>query len=133
MVDTWQPNLTTETLSTEKLVQLAAIINGQDSAKEDLKSVSEVDIQLIANSINTPQESWLSAIEPLATEQILNLCKLFTLGEMAFSSWTFGSKNPTIYFLRYLKSQKKVAVEKDFVRWLKRNTDNRYIPFGPAL
>lgn len=133
MVDTWQPNMSTESLSTDKLVQLAAIINGQDSAKEDLKNISESDIQLIASQLNTPQEPWIKAIESLSTEQILNLCLVFTLGEMAFSSWTFGSNNPTIYFLRYLKTQKKVTVEKDFIRWLKRNTDNRYIPYGPAL
>lgn len=133
MVDTWQPNMSTESLSTEKLVQLAAIINGQDSAKEDLKNISESDIQLIAGQLNTLQEAWILAIESLSTEQILNLCIIFTLGEMAFSSWTFGANNPTIYFLRYLKSQKKINVEKDFIRWLKRNTDNRYIPYGPAL
>jgi hypothetical protein len=51
---------------------------------------------------------------------------------MEFPSWAFASKNPTIYFLKHLKT-KKIVVEKDFVRWLKKQTDNRYIPYGPAL
>ncbi len=132
MVDTWQPNSGNDTLSTETLMSLANIIHSEDSAKNDINAISESDIQLIANLINTPEDVWLKAIEPLKNDQILNLCRVFTLGEMAFSNWSFAGKNPTIYFLRYLKAQ-KVVVEKDFIRWLKKNTDNRYIPFGPAL
>lgn len=132
MVDTWQPNTGNDTLSTDTLVSLAAVIQGEDSAKNDIKAISESDIQLIANLINTPEDAWLKVIKPLDTEQILNLCRVFTLGEMAFSNWAFAGKNPTIYFLRYLKAQ-KIVVEKDFIRWLKSNTNNRYIPFGPAL
>ncbi len=132
MVDTWQPNTGIDTLSAEKLAQLAELISSQETAKEDIKQIAESDINLLANQLNTPQDAWIKAIEGFSTEQVLNLCMVFTLGEMIFSSWTFASKNPTIYLLRHLKS-KKIVVEKDFIRWLKKQTDNRYIPYGPAL
>lgn len=132
MVDTWQPNMGIDTLSTDTLIRLAGLIGHQETAKEDIKHISEEDINQIAGHLNTPQEAWLKATERLSAEQVLSLCMLFTLGEMEFSSWAFASKNPTIYFLKHLKT-KKVAVEKDFVRWLKKQTDNRYIPYGPAL
>jgi hypothetical protein len=90
------------------------------------------DVDLISRYLNAPQSAWLEAIENFTDTQILNLCMLFTVGEMKFSTWTFGSKNPTIYFLRQLKAENRAA-EKDFVRWLKKQTDNRYIPYGPAL
>ncbi len=132
MVDTWQPNTGIDTISVAKLVQLAEIISSQETAKDEIKQLNEADINQIANHLNSSQEAWLKAIETLSTEQVLNLCMVFTLGEMEFSSWSFASKNPTIYFLRHLKA-KKTSVEKDFVRWLKKQTDNRYIPYGPAL
>lgn len=132
MVDTWQPAAHIDNISTEKLAQLAAIINNDLSVNDALKQIVDNDITLIASSLNTPKDQWIQAIEPLSTEQILALCRVFTIGEMEFPSWTFGSKNPTIYCLKYLKS-KKITVEKDFIRWLKKNTDNRYIPYGPAL
>ena len=132
MVDTWQPNTGIDSLSSDKLLRLTEIISSQETAKDDIKQISEEDINLIAGHLNTPQEAWLQTIENFSDEQVLNLCSLFTLGEMEFSSWAFASKNPTIYFLKYLKA-KKVVVEKDFVRWLKKQTDNRYIPYGPAL
>lgn len=132
MVDTWQPTSGMDSLSTEKLVQLATLVTDKDNIKDDLKQIKESDINLIANCINTPQSTWLLAIAPLSTAQILNLCIVFTVGEMEFTHWAFTSKNPTIYFIRHLKSQ-NISIEKDFIRWLKKHTDNRYIPYGPAL
>lgn len=132
MVDTWQPNSGSDTISATDLQRLASLISSQEGAKEDIKQLTNTDIELIASSINAAEAAWLQGIRELADDQVLNLCILFTLGEMAFPSWSFGSKNPCIYFLRHLKTQ-KIAVEKDFVRWLKKQTDNRYIPYGPAL
>ena len=132
MVDTWQPNTNTSSISTDKLAQLAAIINNENSVAEDVKQINEADVNLIAGNINTTKESWIEAIKPLSDDQILDLCRVFTVGEMVFAEWNFSSKNPTIYCLRHLKT-KGVAVDKEFIRWLKKNTDNRYIPYGPAL
>ncbi len=132
MVDTWQPNTDIDSISATELDNYAQLITSPESAKDDIKRLSQADIDLIASYINAPEEAWLQGIESFPSDKILKLCILFTLGEMAFSSWAFGSKNPTIYFLRYLKKQKH-PVEKDFVRWLKKHTDNRYIPYGPAL
>ena len=132
MVDTWQPSEQITSISAEKLLGLASLISGQDTVEEDVMRLENADIELITNYLNAPQAAWLKAIEDFNDTQILNLCMLFTVGEMKFPTWSFGSKNPTIYFLRQLKTEKRAA-EKDFVRWLKKQTDNRYIPYGPAL
>ncbi len=132
MVDTWQPAEQNPVISIEKLSDFASLITGQENIEEDIKRLNSVDINLIASYLNAPKSAWLKAIENFTDLQILNLCMLFTVGEMKFSNWKFGSKNPTIYFLRQLKADNRAA-EKDFVRWLKKQTDNRYIPYGPAL
>lgn len=132
MVDTWQPTEQKIIISAEKLLAFASLIHGQDTIEKDVMRLENSDVQLINSYLNAPQSSWLKAIEDFTDEQVLNLCMLFTIGEMKFPTWTFGSKNPTIYFLRQLKAEKRAA-EKDFVRWLKKQTDNRYIPYGPAL
>jgi hypothetical protein len=132
MVDTWQPAEQNSTISTEVLSNLAFLISGQETIQEDIMRLNHSDIDLIAGYLNTPESTWLKAVENFTDDQILTLCILFTVGEMKFPSWSFGSKNPTIYFLRQLKADNRAA-EKDFVRWLKKQTDNRYIPYGPAL
>jgi hypothetical protein len=132
MVDTWHPTEQKINISAEKLLAVASLISSQESIQEDVMHLHSADVDLISGYLNAPQSAWLKAIEDFTDVQILNLCMLFTVGEMKFSTWTFGSKNPTIYFLRQLKAENRAA-EKDFVRWLKKQTDNRYIPYGPAL
>jgi hypothetical protein len=132
MVDTWQPNKGSDTVSATDLQRVANLISSQSGAKEDIKQLSDSDIELFASYMNATEAAWIGAIRGLSDEQVLNLCMLFTLGEMEFPTWSFAGKNPCIYFLRHLKA-KKTIVEKDFIRWLKKQTDNRYIPYGPVL
>ena len=132
MVDTWQPTEQKINISAEKLLDFASLISSQESIQDDIMRTDSANIDLVNGYLNAPQDAWLKAIENFSDEQILNLCMFFTVGEMKFPTWTFGSKNPTIYFLRHLKLEGRAA-EKDFVRWLKKQTDNRYIPYGPAL
>jgi hypothetical protein len=132
MVDTWQPAEQEMNISTERLSIIVSLINGQESIQEDIMSLDKSDVEWISGFLHAPQSAWLEAIKGVNDENLLKLCILFTVGEMKFPTWTFGSKNPTIYLLRHLKSENRAA-EKDFVRWLKKQTDNRYIPYGPAL
>jgi hypothetical protein len=132
MVDTWHPTEQKTNVPAEKLLALASLISSKESLQADVMRLNSADIDLISSYLNAPQSAWLKAIENFTDTQVLNLCMLFTVGEMKFPTWTFGSKNPTIYFLRQLKAENRAA-EKDFVRWLKKQTDNRYIPYGPAL
>lgn len=132
MVDTWQPSLSNNTIPDQKLVDFSALIKSQEDAKQNMKELSNEDIKLVESLLNVPKAAWIEAIAELTNEQVINLCIFFTLGEMEFPNWAFTSKNPTIYFIKHLKSQ-NAAPEKDFIRWLKKQTDNRYIPYGAAL
>lgn len=132
MVDTWQPSPSNNVIPVQKIAEFAALIKSQEEAKQNLAELSEEDIKLVESFVNSPKSAWIKAIADLSNEQIKNLCVFFTVGEMVFSNWAFTSKNPTIYFIKHLKSH-DAAPEKDFIRWLKKQTDNRYIPYGAAL
>ncbi|MBL4799048.1 MAG: hypothetical protein JKY50_16670 [Oleispira sp.] len=132
MVDTWQPSSSNDIISEQKLADFSTLIKSQEDARQNIKGLIEEDIKLIESLINTPQSAWIKAIEGFSAEQVKNLCMFFTIGEMEFSNWVFASKNPTIYFIKHLKAQ-STPLEKDFIRWLKKQTDNRYIPYGAAL
>ena len=132
MVDTWQPSSSNDVISEQKLAEFSALITSQEDASQNIKDLSDKDIKLVETLIHAPQDAWIKAIEGFSAEQVKNLCVFFTIGEMEFSNWVFASKNPTIYFIKHLKSQ-SAPLEKDFIRWLKKQTDNRYIPYGAAL
>ena len=60
-----------------------------------------------------------------------DLIRLFTLAEMQLPGWEAGKKSPVIYLVRILKARD--AFSADLRRWVKANTDNRYLPNGSAL
>lgn len=77
-------------------------------------------------------ESWQSACESLDNQQIHHLIRFFTLAEMQLSGWEAGDKSPVISLVKILKSRDAFP-EKDFIRWIKQNTDNRFLPYGPVF
>ena len=132
MVDTWQPGIPTSDLTPEKLRPVAEKALAADDINSTIESLDAAEKQSIASWLKQPETQWSSAIQGLTKEQVMALCRLFTVGEMKITDWTCGSQNPTIYLLKQLKTQGQYP-EKEFIRWLKKNTDNRYIPFGNAL
>jgi hypothetical protein len=74
-------------------------------------------------------DAW-GATEVLPVEDILVLIKLFTLVE-ALPGWDAGSKSPVIALSKLLK--RRNAFTPDIRKWIKQNTDNRYLPYGSAL
>ena len=66
----------------------------------------------------------------LPVEDILVLIKLFTLIEV-LPGWDAGSKSPVIALSKLLK--RRNAFTPDIRKWIKSNTDNRYLPYGSAL
>ena len=85
------------------------------------------------------QASWLMSLdaaawqiaESLNDETLIKLVRLFTLLEMQVSGWDAGKKSPVIPLVKILR--KREAFSADLRKWVKTNTDNRYLPNGSAL
>jgi hypothetical protein len=77
-----------------------------------------------------PAQSW-EIVEGLSTEQILQLIRFFTLSEHHWAGWEAGKLSPVIPMVAILKQRD--AFEAPFRRWIKSNTDNRYLPNGAIL
>jgi len=128
MVDTWQPDIETNSITN---TELADLVTTQD-VENNLKAITAEQKQIVAGWLKLPESQWLSALEGLNQDQLRALCEFFTLGEMQIADWACGSNNPTIFILRRMKAL-EIYPEKDFIRSLKKRTDNRYIPYGNAL
>lgn len=84
-------------------------------------------------------DQWLMRCEPgdwdiaaaLATDEIVALIRFFTLLEKQVSGWSAGDKSPVIPLVKILKRQDKFSPA--LRKWIKSNTDNRYLPYGSAL
>ena len=65
-----------------------------------------------------------------SVNELDHLIRVFTLVE-ALPGWAAGAKSPVIAFVKILKSKGQFGP--NLRKWIKSNTDNRYLPYGSAL
>ena len=93
-------------------------------------TVSPADKNSGAALMKLESSQWAPA-EDLGNEQLELLIRFFTIAEVELSGWEGGKRCPVIYLVRILKDRD--AFTPELRRWIKSNTDNRYLPYGSAL
>ncbi len=129
MIGEWNPSATTTETgavpTSNELRQLAAAADNPASAAEQLRNRA-------ANWIRSSQSDWEQSLSDLADAELINIAFFYIRAEQTLSGFESGANNPAIRIFRYLKSQGRKP-EKDIVRKMKAETDNRFIPHGDAL
>ncbi len=72
---------------------------------------------------------WLEAIEALADDDVLHLIRFLAVAEN-LPGWEALDKSPAIPLAKALR-RRGVRLDKDFLRWLRTVSNNRYLPYGP--
>ena len=96
---------------------LTGIFSANELANEAALMTLDADAWNVANS--------------LTDSEIIALVRFFTLAEMQFADWVGGKRSPVVYLVRILKRRDKFSPE--LRKWIKANTDNRYLPYGSVL
>ena len=109
----------------EKFVDVA---KGADSVSTSQLKASGLDSEEWV--MNQEEAAWESA-EDLTSDDLVALVRFFTLVEHNISGWEAGAKSPVIPLVKILKSRDDFTP--DLRKWIKSNTDNRYLPYGSAL
>ncbi len=127
-ISVWEP-ASESALSLDKIQELLAAAKTADHAcLED--SLDADFIQRYGQVMRLNGEPWQIA-ESLGSENLETLIRFFTLAEAQLPGWKGGNQCPVIYLVRMLKSRNLFTPE--LRKWIKTNTDNRYLPYGSAL
>ncbi|MBD3649483.1 MAG: hypothetical protein HUJ31_18980 [Pseudomonadales bacterium] len=76
------------------------------------------------------QNAWRDA-EQLDNDELEALIRFFTLAEMQLPGWEGGASSPVIWLARMMRSRD--AFTPELRKWIKANSDNRFLPYGRAL
>lgn len=121
----WQPNTITEIpINQEKLEQFIDF-----ELNNFIGQVSEDDKNIIQYWIKAQQESWLKPTKEFSDDQLLQLIQFFTLAEK-LPNCDAGANSCVIALVKIYKQRGK-KLERDFLQWIKANTDNKFLPNGP--
>ena len=76
-------------------------------------------------------EHWKKKASEIESKALLELIRLFTVGEEQYSEWLAEEKSPVIIFVRELKARGQF--EKSISQWIKNNTTNKFLPHGSLM
>ena len=125
-IDVWEPQ---KPLSIDEalLQELAGVYRRGETLAEHLDEPWVKDkMQLMHQEADA-----FRAAQNLSDGVLADVIRFFTLAEMQLPGWEAGKKNPVIYLVRILKDRD--GFDPELRKWIKTNTDNRYLPYGSAL
>ncbi len=124
-VDSWQPIQAPNQLDQ---VALKKLIDQATQVKDVSHLNAEMDwIQPLAHTDN---KIWSQSAQNLQETELTALIRLLTLLEEKHN-WNMAEKSPVIALFKALR--KKSGIDKELVQWVKTNSENKYLPFGPLL
>jgi hypothetical protein len=127
-ISVWQP-LGSSSVSIEKLKSLVTI--AKDADLSNLESTLPKEFIASDSNLMKKQEKDWQALHELDDEELGLLTRFFTLAEAQLSDWSGDKLSPVIYIVKVLKKRKLFDVE--LRKWIKANTENRYLPNGAVL
>ena len=125
-IDVWEPK---DEFAIE-LDLLLKISEAFRAGRLDNDFFSECFIKENVQLMKQARESY-EKVNSFPDDVIIDLIQFFTLAEMAYPEWGAGEKSPVIYLVKILKSRGVFCVE--LRKWIKNNSDNRYLPYGSVL
>ena len=132
MVDVWQP--TSDASNAPDLTVLKNLASQSDALQQGqpLATINDSELASARSWIQLSEAAWQESIQQLTDQERLQLATFYTVAEVKLSGWQARDKNPAIWIFRYLKKNGQLP-EKEFIKALKSQTDNRFIPYGSVL
>ena len=125
-VDTFDPGALQAPMDQAAVADLCRAAARFDGQTPDL---SELEERRFAPLVTHPE--WADAAEKLDDATLVQLIRLLTVGEGIYAGWQAGDKSAVIITVRVLKSRE--AFDTELSRWIKANTDNKFLPHGSLL
>lgn len=131
----WDPNIEAKrdsvTIDADLLSRFIAA--SADEKLETIDSVLSQDEQALYSSLMAvPMQTWQDAVSDLDEASIYHLMRFLTVAEMHYAGWEANENSPVIWLNKVLK-KRKLPLAKEQIRWIKANSNNRFLPNGPIL
>lgn len=128
-VTTWDPS---QKPNHPELSRVRSWITQPWTSADALATLTDEDRQKLQAWITLDWTEWEPVISQLTADELIHLMQLMTLAESHISGCDAGAKSTVIHAFRQHKA-KFGTPDKELVRWIKANTQNRFLPYGPVL
>lgn len=131
-IGTWQPaNKPSKAFAINEELLKRFIALGNEADKLDLASeLTSAELSAGAVLMTLDASAW-HFLHDRETASLTSLIRFFTLAEGQLPGWKAGNKSPVIAIVGILKKRQEFSTE--LRKWIKSNTDNRYLPYGSVI
>lgn len=93
---------------------------------------SEDEQQKHASVMFLDHKVWHAQLQNFKDEQLWSIICFLTKAEKLYSGWHAAENSPVIAITQLLK-QRGHTLTKEQIQWIRRNSDNRFLPYGRVL
>ncbi len=130
-VGVWEPGDKAENNEVDAIL-LARLIKFARLVGDTVTSAALREHQLeSAHWLMTLEADTWALANDLASKDLVRLIRFFTLLEAQISGWDAGKRSPVIALVKLLQARNEF--DPALRKWIKANTDNRYLPYGSVL
>ena len=105
------------------------------SQQQQLEQLSELlsptEQQIQSALMQQDKDNWLNVAEALDNEELIALIRFFTVAEQ-LPGWEAGEQSPVIPLAKTLRKRGQ-PLDKTLLLWIKANSSNQYLPYGPLI
>lgn len=134
-VESWNPNQPEpKDLSINQTVEMLkrfTKLSKEDKLDSLSEHMSEQEKQQ-SKLMSLEKDQWLTLLEDFENDELVDLIRFLTIAEMQISGWRIGEKSPVITINKLLRERGQ-KLDKELLKWIRENSDNRFIPNGPIL
>lgn len=131
-IGNWTPNQSSDSISIDDAFLQRCLTIADSDDINNLNSILTEQEKQQSQIMHAQQEVWNSSLKTYSIEQLHALIRFFTLAEMQIAGWEAGSQSPVIAIHQYLKNQGE-KLDKEMLLWIRKNSTNRFIPYGAVL
>lgn len=129
---TWDPNAaaTAATLPIEpELLQRYASYSQQNQLSRLEEMFNEAALSELQPLLKLEPAAWADTLAAFDNDLLMHLIRFFTVAE-ALPDCEAGATSPVIPMAKLLR-QRGERLDKELLQWIRENSSNRFLPYGP--
>lgn len=126
-IGSWTP--ATEAKPDREFLEKAIRLAGQNRLETMSDHFDSGEIARNGAAMRLSQAEWHSVLDEFSSDDLRLLIQFFARAEMLLPGWEAGDSSPAIWANKLLKKRGE-RLSPEELRWLRDNSDNRFIPNG---
>lgn len=129
-IESWQPVQASTTIDNDAKQNLLAQAEQFTQSEYDVASLTADQLSSVAQLMQAKKEAWVELAANLSDSELEQCIRILTIVEEK-QNLGLAERSPVIVLFKQYK--KLAGINRELVKWVKENNENKFLPFGPIM